>query len=346
MRKRLLIGACGGLFLTLSLAGRAQPNPAPSASPLPSPSPLVSVAVSAPADPAPIPTATPSMAQSPLPSPSPKPSSEALVVSRIRTPLKYTEIPHAGEARPGKVHVKFDATAGANDLEARVWKLGEVYSLELSFPFNEKESLLPVDDHGRLRPEAKRIGTDPFTKLTLPGGKTLAPNFACEKLRCRALVPRIPFEVDKSVELKLDVNLRELKQSWTFRYNQLPRERGAVKLEREAGVKVGDPDAFLSTELWRRGRYSPPDMKGQREPLRIDEWSFDPKEKLTQVAPHRVDTLTLYEIHEGDFLVEVSLDNASLETFEIKRGDRLWVPAGTILSLRAPKGGRLHHLEF
>jgi|GEM_PF-1410526 len=277
-----------------------------------------------------------------------KGSTKPQVISKMQNPLRFTERPSASLNEPGKSQIAFAWPASDWDLESQIWKVGDSYNLESKIDVRKaNQAILPTDNYGRLTKEAKALTGRPFIKYFLPDGTQKIIDVQCTKKQCRGLWKNFPYRADIPTRYRVEVNIRGLQgQSWQISFNQVTPEKDLVQLKPEI-LAAEAPHRFSRSRLYQKGNYVPPGVGGAREPDFIEEWNFEPTQKNNAVAPHRLGRLTLYEILDGPLILEVERANdGTLESIEINTGDRVWLPAESIVGIKAPSGGRLRRLEF
>jgi hypothetical protein len=274
------------------------------------------------------------------------PSSKSTVFSTVRGPVDTQESPKTQAAWPGSFTVVPALVAA--DLEVKVWRVGKVFNLEPVIDMREvNQSILPVDETGKVSAEASRVREAPWIKVTLPGRPTKTLDARCvdKEKTCRGLWPAFPFDPKKEMKLAVEVNLRGLEgKRWSLYLNRFQPERqissGDDSAKRMNGVHASPGVATAPLDLrliWDAGV-----VAGMLQ--RVEEWSFPGDGKLAGVGFHKGPLRTVYEILEGGAVVDI-LYERGIEAVELAPGDRLQLPPDTVHALRANKA-RLRRLDF
>jgi hypothetical protein len=275
-------------------------------------------------------------------------STKPRVISKLLTPLKIVEEPTNSALLPGKSRVSLSFPASDSDLESQIWKVGEGYNLETKIDVRKvNQATLPVDDYGRITKEAKALTGRPFIKYFLPDGTQKIIDVQCTKVQCRGLWKNFPYREDIPTKYQVEVNIRGLSgRNWRISFNQISVEKGLVVIKPDTR-RLEAPDLFESTRLYEKGAFVPPGSAGPREPDCIEEWAFDRAKGLTGTSHHRLGRTTLVEVLQGPLVLDVVRQGEdTLESVELATADRVWLPKDAIVSLKAPRGGKIRRLEF
>ncbi len=91
------------------------------------------------------------------------------------------------------------------------------------------------------------------------------------------------------------------------------------------------------TLLFNKEVYKNPFTDMQYPPIRIDLWDVKKRPSDSGIGLHKVERVVLLEVMEGVARVEV-LKGIQASTFELRKGERLWIPSGAAMSLRSSGG--------
>ncbi len=229
-----------------------------------------------------------------------------------------------------------------SELEINVWLHEKKYSMEIIIDVaGVNQALLPVDASGKLIETSTYMSAIPWVKVYWPGQGPVTLDVKCDSQskKCVSLWANFPYNPAKDTAIKVEANLRGLEgKIWTPRFNIHSLYAGNT---RELGIssKVLEPMYAIqpgarAARVRIRQHYDksrlPPGISNF-EIIRIVEWSFFNSEHLSETGFYRTLNPTLFVLDEGNAILQ-TLEEKTLQTFEMKESDTFWAPNPVMLS--------------
>ncbi len=263
-------------------------------------------------------------------------------LSRIlRGETGWVEESKKNEEWPGSQTLKL--ANALPDLELRLWEVGTRYFLE--FVLNSKNSNMEILDMSRISPINDPSDGTGFFWAQLPGGSRVAIDMTCDsrKKQCSGKWEDFKYQFGSKQIVSVFSSMRGFeKRQWKIALEPGHLEKipaGSMPQANMFYSAHGDkPGGTLAqTIVYNKDNYKNPFSELQYSPIRIDLWQIKKNSQESGIGLHLQPRPVLYEVTDGVAKIDL-VTGTQYSTFEVRKGERLWTPGNSGLSVRASGG--------
>lgn len=266
-------------------------------------------------------------------------------ISSLIYPVTFSESSLSSPLLVGASNVRIDSSK--SDLELIIWKISSNHALEINIDVrNVNQSILPTDEHGKLLSKVTQLGTVPWIKVYLPKHPTQTLDVSCDSKKkiCQGVWKKFPYDSNFSGVVKIEANIRGLEgKVWS------PQLYSINLLLHHSTDAILPSNTFSPPYALSQNKDTPPQAArveitqfydllrfsstfASLKLLSVYTWKFINDSQLRSSGFFKLSNKTLYQWIQGQSLLDV-LNQDSLQTFEIQKGQNLWIQEPLTLSL-------------